>query len=85
MAININAFRPIIDFKKQIDDMIKLLKASPKAKGQDKIYIAGEKEFDNAKYNKQHGVPVLKNVVKELVANGKRLGIPFELKSIDEK
>jgi L-2-hydroxycarboxylate dehydrogenase (NAD+) len=85
MAININAFRPLIDFKKQIDDMIKLLKGSPRAEGQDKIYIAGEKEFDNAKYNKLHGVPVLKNVVKELVANGKRLGIPFELKSIDEK
>ncbi len=85
MAININAFRPLIDFKKQMDDMIKLLKDSPKAEGQDKIYIAGEKEFDNAKYNKLHGVPVLKNVVKELVSNGKRLGIPFELKSIDEK
>jgi L-2-hydroxycarboxylate dehydrogenase (NAD+) len=83
MAVNINAFRPLIDFKKQIDEMIKVLKNSPKAEGHDKIYIAGEKEFDNAKYNIQHGVPVLKNVVKELVSNGKRLGIPFELNSID--
>jgi len=82
MTININAFRPAIDFRKQLDDMIKLLKNSPKASGKDRIFIAGEKEFETAKYNEIHGVPVLKPVVDELVSNGKRLGIPFELKPI---
>jgi len=82
MAININAFRPVIDFKKQIDEMITLLKESPKALGKDTIFIAGEKEFENAKYNEKHGVPVIKPVVEELISNGKRLGIPFELSPI---
>jgi L-2-hydroxycarboxylate dehydrogenase (NAD+) len=83
MAININAFRPVIDFKKQLDDMIKLLKNSPKAKGQDRIYVAGEKEFEVANYNKKHGIPVLESVVEEMKQNGRRLGIPFELKPIN--
>jgi LDH2 family malate/lactate/ureidoglycolate dehydrogenase len=82
MAININAFRPVIDFKKQIDDIVKTLRGSPKAEGQDRIYIAGEKEFETADYNREHGVPVIQPVVDELMQNGRRLGIPFELKPI---
>ena len=45
MAVNIAAFRPIIDFKKQLDDMITLLKESPKAAGKDRIFVAGEKDL----------------------------------------
>jgi LDH2 family malate/lactate/ureidoglycolate dehydrogenase len=82
MAVNIEAFRPVIDFKKQMDDMIGMLKDSPKAEGKDRIYIAGEKEFETAEYNGKHGVPVLKPVIKDLIANGKRLGVPFELKPV---
>lgn len=82
MAININAFRPLIDFKKQLDDMIKLLIQSPKIEGKDRIFVAGEKEFEATKYNQEHGVPVLKSVVDELVKNGKRLGIPFGLHAL---
>lgn len=83
MAININAFRPVIDFKKQLDEIITMLKESPKAAGHDRIYVAGEKEFEIAEYNSQNGIPVLKPVVDELVKNGNRLGIPFELKPIN--
>jgi LDH2 family malate/lactate/ureidoglycolate dehydrogenase len=79
MAINIEAFRPVIDFEAQLDRMIRLLKRSPKAQGEKRIYVAGEKEFEKAKFNREHGVPVLKTVVKQLVANGKKLGVPFDL------
>ena len=82
MAVNIEAFRPLIDFKKQIDDMIKILKDSPKAAGHDRIYIAGEKEFEIAKFNETHGVPIIAPVVEELRSNGKRLGVDFELKPL---
>ena len=45
MAINISAFRPAIDFKKQMDHVIQMLKNAPKAPGHDRIYIAGEKNL----------------------------------------
>ncbi len=82
MAININAFRPVIDFKKQMDHMIQMLKDSPKVSGQDRIYIAGEKEFDNAKYNEENGVPVIAPVIEDLKNDGQKMGIPFDLQPV---
>ncbi|MCL4377343.1 MAG: Ldh family oxidoreductase [Actinobacteria bacterium] len=82
MAVNIEAFRPIIDFKKQIDDMIELLKNSPKAEGHDRIYIAGEKEFETAKFNEEHGVPIIKKVIENLRKDGERIGVKFDLEPI---
>jgi len=82
MAIKIDAFRPIIDFKKQIDYMVGLLKDSPKAKGQEEIYIAGEKEYLAAEENKVKGVPLLDKIVEELKVNGAGIGAPFEAEPI---
>ena len=82
MAIKIDAFRPVIDFGKQIDYMIETLKNSPKAAGQEHIYIAGEKEFEKADYNRKHGVPLLTKVVEEIKENGKRVGVPFDIEPI---
>ena len=48
MAINIEAFRPLIDFKNQMDDMIQLLKNSPLAKVEMK-YLLQEKKNLNMK------------------------------------
>jgi len=82
MAVNIEAFRPLIDFKKQVDDMVRMLKNSPKAAGRDKIYVAGEKEFEIIKFNEKHGVPIIASVVENLKTSGSRLGVNFELKPI---
>ena len=82
MAIKIDAFRPIIDFKKQIDYMINLLKESPKAEKQNEIYIAGEKEYLAAEENKVKGVPLLDKIVEELRVNGADIGAPFDIKDI---
>ncbi|MCD4669862.1 MAG: Ldh family oxidoreductase [Actinomycetia bacterium] len=82
MAIKIDAFRPIIDFKKQIDYMVGLLKNSPIAAGQDEIYIAGEKEYLAVEENRIKGVPLLDKVVEEIKINGADIGAPFELEEV---
>ncbi|MDD3776746.1 MAG: Ldh family oxidoreductase [Actinomycetota bacterium] len=82
MAINIESFRPLIDFKKQMDTLIEELKQSPKAQGQDRIFVAGEKEFENEEYNQKHGIPLLVNVVRDLEKNGQKIGVPFNLKPV---
>ena len=43
MAIKIDAFRPIIDFKKQIDYMVGLLKDSPKAEARMRYILPGKR------------------------------------------
>ncbi len=84
MAIKIDAFRPIIDFKKQIDYMVGLLKGSPMAAGQDEIYIAGEKEYLAVEENRIKGVPLLDKIVEEIRINGASIGAPFELEEVHQ-
>ena len=57
MAVNIDAFRSLVDFRKQMDATVRMLKNSPMAKGQNRIYIAGEKEYEAARTNLEKGVP----------------------------
>lgn len=77
LAIDVLAFRPLEDFKAQMDDSIRILKQSPHAAGQDKIYIAGEKEFDLEKHNLEHGVPLLQQIVDDLERDATAAGISF--------
>ncbi|HSN49596.1 MAG TPA: Ldh family oxidoreductase, partial [Bacteroidales bacterium] len=84
MAINIETFRPILDFTNQMDDMIDLLKSSPLAVGRNEILVAGEKEFEMAEFNEKHGVPIIKPIVDDLIAEGAKIGVPFDLKPVAE-
>jgi L-2-hydroxycarboxylate dehydrogenase (NAD+) len=77
MALSIEAFRPIADFKNQIDGMIDLLQHSPLASGQKKILIAGEKEFELEEYNRIHGVPLIQQIVDDLEKEGEKVGVKF--------
>lgn len=85
MAINIEAFRPVIDFKKQMDDMIQLLKQSPLSNRSEKILVAGEKEFEYEKYNREHGVPLIRPIVDDLVKEGEKIGVAFDLEPVSEE
>lgn len=82
MALNIEAFRPLIDFKKQMDDMIALLKSSPVAMGRTEIRVAGEPEFEYEKFNKENGVPLIKPIVDDMIKEGEKIGVPFDLKPL---
>ncbi len=84
MAISIDAFRPILDFTNQMDNMIDLLKSSPLATGRNEILVAGEKEFEMAEFNEKHGVPIIKPIVDDLIAEGAKIGVPFDLKPVSE-
>lgn len=83
-AVRIDAFRSPDDFKKDMDHLIHQLKESPKAAGQDRIYIAGEKEFERAASYRKNGIPLLEPVARGLVQAGKEIGIEFDLAPIGE-
>ena len=55
MAINIEAFTELDEFKKTTGDILRELRSSSKAPGQDRIFTAGEKEFENEKRILQEG------------------------------
>jgi len=84
-AIRVDAFRPLDDFKGDMDAMIRELKDAPKATGQERIYIPGEKEFEKTERSLSEGVPILAEVVNHLVRDGEEAGVPFDLEPVGVK
>jgi L-2-hydroxycarboxylate dehydrogenase (NAD+) len=83
IAIDINAFTELEDFKKTTGEILRELRASRKAPGQDRIYTAGEKEHLAWLERKEKGVPVGKVLQQEMVTMRNELGLdeyhfPFE-------
>ncbi len=81
-AIRVEAFRPLEDFKRDMDALIRQLKEAPKAAGQERIFIHGEKEFEKVERSQRDGVPVLAEVVCDLVDEGRSAGVPFDLEPL---
>ena len=68
---------------KTCGDILRDLRGSEKAPGQERIYTAGEKEYDVWMYRKDKGVPVTEAVQKEFIGLRDEFGLtqfkfPFE-------
>ncbi len=81
-VVDPEAFMGLETFKKITGDILRALRASKKAPGAERIYTAGEKEWDVWLYRKDKGVPVGESVQKEIIAVRDELGLdyhfPFE-------
>jgi len=75
IAIDTNAFMGVDEFKKTAGDILRELRASEKAPGQDRIFTAGEKEWDVWCERKDSGVPINEAVQKELSSVRDTLGL----------
>jgi LDH2 family malate/lactate/ureidoglycolate dehydrogenase len=78
-AIDINAFTPVDEFKERMDIMIKSIKGSVKAKGEDRIYISGEKEWEMEKQYRITGIPLHFKVWESLRDLAQHLGVEFHV------
>lgn len=78
-AIKIENFRPINNFKADMDAYLQELKRSPKLPGQNRIYIHGEKEFERAESYIREGIPLMTEIVDSLKKAGDEAGVPFDL------
>jgi len=75
MAINIESFRPLDEFKKQVGDINRELRAAKKAPGADRIWTCGEKEHYTAVDRLKRGVEIPKGLQPEMVQLRKELGL----------
>lgn len=75
MAIDIEAFCPLEDFQRTTTAILQELRASRKAPGHDRIYTAGEKEFEKEKQVRAHGIPVNAELQAELLEIKQELGL----------
>jgi len=75
LAIHIAHFIPIEVSRRITGQIMRDLQASRRATGQDRIYVAGEKEYEAEKLVRRRGVPVNDSLRRELQAMRDALGI----------
>lgn len=85
IAINPEFFLGAETFKKIAGDICRGLRESKKAPGQERIYTAGEKEYDAYNYRKEHGCPVPPSLQKVMTTLRDRWNMPYHWDFEDKK
>jgi LDH2 family malate/lactate/ureidoglycolate dehydrogenase len=78
-AIRIDAFRPLAEFKRDMDRLIRELKSTPPVEGEKRVYVAGEIEFETAEERDERGIPLHHSVLKGLREVSEQLGVRYDL------
>lgn len=78
MAINIDAFLPIKEFKNQVDQLVKKIHSAPRAQDAERIYLPGEIEHLSERKRKAEGIPLPEAVYQDLLQIGRELNIDTE-------
>jgi LDH2 family malate/lactate/ureidoglycolate dehydrogenase len=73
-AIRIDAFRPVPEFKREVDRILRHIKASPPAPGHERVFVAGEKEYETLQERSRQGIPLHPKVVQDLELLAQDLG-----------
>jgi L-2-hydroxycarboxylate dehydrogenase (NAD+) len=75
MAFQVAGFRPVDEFGKTMEQALTSIKESPKAKGQERIFIHGEPEFEFEDERRKLGIPLHPLVLLGLTNLAKEAGI----------
>lgn len=66
MTIDVTRFMALDQFKARMDELIDQIHQSPKAPGVNRIYVAGEIEYDLQSGRERDGVPIEESVLADL-------------------
>jgi LDH2 family malate/lactate/ureidoglycolate dehydrogenase len=75
MALNITAFVDLAEFKSRVDAAIREIKSGRRAAGVDRLWVAGEKEFESRARNRMHGIPLNEVTLLDIATTARSLGI----------
>ncbi len=75
LAINVQNFIPIERFKEISGNIMRDLRNSKKVPGKDRIYTAGEKEYDNEIQRRKSGIPINKSLQNDIKTMQQELGL----------
>lgn len=75
VAIDPARFRPLEEFKRDMDDMFEALKTSPREEGQERIYVAGEPEVETEQVRRRQGIPLAPMLAQQCNDMARSLGI----------
>jgi LDH2 family malate/lactate/ureidoglycolate dehydrogenase len=78
-VIDVGAIIPIEHFKQRVDQIIRELRQSPKAKGSDRVYVPGEIEWGKREDALKNGIPLPEQILTSLYRVGNQLGVDTQL------
>jgi L-2-hydroxycarboxylate dehydrogenase (NAD+) len=77
-AMRIDGFIDAGEFKRQIDDYVRVFRATKPAPGTNGPLIPGDPEREAEKLRREKGIPLLLPIIEDLRSISKQTGIPFE-------
>ena len=76
-AIDVERFRPLTEFRREVSDFVEYLKATPVAEGYREILYPGEMEQRTADQRSRDGITVEDRTWTALTVLGERFGVPL--------
>lgn len=79
IAINVEAFRPLDEYKASVDEMLHDLRSMEPVEGQERVMVPGDPERIAYENRSERGIPVHPEVLNDLREVGRRAGVatPF--------
>ena len=74
-ALRIDTFRDPREFRRDMDRLLRGLRSCPPAAGAERVYFAGQKEFEKEAESLRLGVPLLKTTYAQLCTIGDEHGV----------
>jgi LDH2 family malate/lactate/ureidoglycolate dehydrogenase len=74
-AIRIDTFRDPVEFRQDVDRLLRDLRNCPPAEGADRVYFAGQKEFEAETRSARLGVPMLRTTYDQISQIGLEHGV----------
>ncbi|HZP39206.1 MAG TPA: Ldh family oxidoreductase [Methylomirabilota bacterium] len=75
-AYDIRAFTDVDRFKRTMDDMLRTLRTSPPAPGQERVLYPGLSEAEEVEHRRAHGIPLHKEVIEWFGECTREMGLP---------
>jgi LDH2 family malate/lactate/ureidoglycolate dehydrogenase len=74
-ALRVDAFMPLAEFQRRMDDIIGLMRSCPTAPGVERIFVPGEIEHETGQRRRAEGIPINPALRSELAALAAELGV----------
>lgn len=75
VAVNVESFIELETFRKVAGSICRALRSSKKAPGQDRIYTAGEKEYEMEQKRRRGGIPINVSLQQDILAIQEELSL----------
>jgi LDH2 family malate/lactate/ureidoglycolate dehydrogenase len=82
IAMNVEVFRPLAEFRAQMEEMIERLKSVPLAKGSEEIFYPGEIEARNDLKNRKEGLQYPRETIADFLKVAGDLGLKEQLSTL---